>query len=187
MWVLVRHGLAWDRKAPDCPPDPLRPLTEVGAVKTQAAMRGLVRQLPDDDVVLASSPYLRAMQSAELARQAFAAHWNTHERRFPIHTVEALSPGSDARALHTEHRWPAAKARILFGHSPDLELFATNLLCGRDDEDNQEKTLVAIVKLKKAGAICLQLEGAQGPYKILWALSPRQLRGLGQVPRPSVR
>ena len=179
MWVLVRHGIAWDRLAIDCPPDPLRPLTSVGIEKTRAAMRGLGMQLPLEDVMLASSPYLRAMQSAEIAREVFAEQRKEKKRTLDIHCLEPLSPGGDHRQLHRAPCWGTASTRVLFGHSPDLERFAAYLLYGRGQQGWDNDKVTTFFKLKKAGAICIQAASSSAPHELFWALPPRLLRALG--------
>src|SRR5262249_49031694 len=67
---IVRHGIAIDREDPKSPPDPERFLTEEGIEKTKEVARGVVRLgiVPD---LLISSPYVRAMQTAEIFAAAF--------------------------------------------------------------------------------------------------------------------
>ncbi len=63
---LMRHGIAIDHDDPECPPDPERHLTPKGIEKTRTAAHGLRAMKVNPDLVL-SSPYLRAMQTAEIA------------------------------------------------------------------------------------------------------------------------
>ena len=179
IWVLVRHGIAWDRLAADCPPDPLRPLTSIGIRKTRSAMQGLATQLRLDDVILASSPYLRAQQSAEIARDVFAEHRGAKKRALDIHCLESLSPGGDPGQLQLASCWDSARTRILFGHSPDLERFAAYLLWGRDKADRDYETSGTFLKLKKAGALCIQVASSSTPPTLCWAFPPKLLRALG--------
>lgn len=180
-WILVRHGIAWDRMAKDCPPDPERPLTLRGMVRTRAAMRGLALQLDREELVLASSPYLRAMQSAEIAAEVFRAQREVPGGKLKIHRVDALSPGGDFRDLCDGYRWPRAQTRILFGHSPDLERFAAHLLQDIAIKRRQTTSTAAFLKLKKSGAICIQADSPAGPCRLAWVLPPRQLRELGRL------
>ena len=164
-WILVRHGIAWDRMAKDCPPDPERPLTLRGMVRTRAAMRGLALQV-GPELVLASSPYLRAMQSAEIAAEVFCAQREVPGGKLKIHRVDALSPGGDVRELCDGYRWPRAQTRILFGHSPDLERFAAHLLQDIAIKRRHTSSAAAFLKLKKSGAICIQAASAAGPCRL---------------------
>ena len=67
---IVRHGIAIDREDPKSPVDPERFLTEEGIDKTkQIAKRVAAFKIKPD--LLISSPYVRAMQTAELFAAAF--------------------------------------------------------------------------------------------------------------------
>ncbi|MCA8962267.1 MAG: histidine phosphatase family protein, partial [Planctomycetes bacterium] len=56
---VMRHGIAFPREDPDCPPDFERPLTERGRERTHDAARGLVEMGVRPTAVL-SSPLVRA-------------------------------------------------------------------------------------------------------------------------------
>ena len=62
--VLLRHGIAEPRQAGQDHPD--RPLTAAGRQRTQRVMAALVQRGVRVDRLL-SSPYRRALQTAELA------------------------------------------------------------------------------------------------------------------------
>ena len=65
--VLLRHGIAEPRQAGQDHPD--RPLTAAGRQRTQRVMAALVQRGLRLDRLL-SSPYRRALQTAELALEA---------------------------------------------------------------------------------------------------------------------
>ena len=70
MWLyLFRHGIAWDREDPLCPPDSERPLTPKGVHKTRSAATGIRRLEPVFDRLWVS-PYLRARETLEEASDA---------------------------------------------------------------------------------------------------------------------
>src|SRR5260370_10145207 len=68
---LMRHGIAIDREDPDCPAEPERYLTPKGIQRTRAAARGL-RAMRVKPTTLLSSPYVRAVQTAQIFSEVFA-------------------------------------------------------------------------------------------------------------------
>jgi len=62
---IVRHGIAIDREDPKSPPDPDRFLTEEGIERTKQVAKGVVALGATADLLM-SSPYVRAMQTAEI-------------------------------------------------------------------------------------------------------------------------
>ena len=62
---IVRHGIAIDREDRKCPPDPERYLTEEGIEKTKRVAAAVAALGASPDLLL-SSPYVRAMQTAEI-------------------------------------------------------------------------------------------------------------------------
>ena len=66
---IVRHGIAVDREDPKCPADPERFLTNEGIEKTKQVAKGVAAVAAVPDLML-SSPYLRAVQTAELFASA---------------------------------------------------------------------------------------------------------------------
>src|SRR5579864_3335635 len=92
---LVRHGPAVDRSDPKCPPETERPLTAKGLQKTRAAALGLsfLGAKPD---VLITSPYVRAVQTAEIFAEALG---------FPpdkLRMSEALKPAANPAEIVKE-------------------------------------------------------------------------------------
>ena len=67
---IVRHGIAIDREDPKSPPDPDRYLTEEGIEKTKQVAKGVAALGIEPDLLI-SSPYVRAMQTAEIFATAF--------------------------------------------------------------------------------------------------------------------
>jgi phosphohistidine phosphatase len=159
--ILFRHGIALDREDPRCPPDPARPLTGRGRKRTQAAVRGLARLEARPDRIL-SSPYVRALQTAEVAADALG-HGGA------IQTEDALRPVQDPQPLIARLSEMDAETVLCVGHNPNLnELLAA--LTGRTG---------SFTWLRKAGAACVTLDGGTGTLE--WLLEPKALRRLGEA------
>src|SRR5262249_54586249 len=91
---IVRHGIAIDREDPKCPPEAERYLTEEGIAKTRNVARA-VAQLADADLLI-SSPYVRALQTAEI----FAAALKYPKQK--ILRTELLLPGTEPLVFYRE-------------------------------------------------------------------------------------
>ncbi|HLK04919.1 MAG TPA: phosphohistidine phosphatase SixA [Candidatus Acidoferrum sp.] len=160
---LVRHGIAIDREDPKCPAEAERYLTEEGIKKTKEVARGVAAIAEEADLFL-SSPYVRAMQTAELFASAFD---------FPkekIRKTELLLPGADAGALFREiAKQKDAEAVFCFGHAPHLDEVIAAVLGSKRDATS----------LKKAGVACLELRRVAPPTGILaWLATPKILKNL---------
>lgn len=168
--LVIRHGPAGNREAwaTTGEPDEARPLTERGRKRTRAAARGLAAEV-DGVAVLATSPLVRAAETAEIVAEAFGG-------MEPVF-LDALRPERRPdellawlRSLDTD-----ATAAVV-GHEPHLGFLVGWLLTGRDD---------AFVELKKPGAVLLRFDDppSGGNAVLVWALPPRQLRTLGRKGR----
>ena len=146
--VLLRHGIAEPRLAGLDHPD--RSLTSAGRQRTRLVMATLVqRGLRLDRLI--SSPYRRALQTAELAVEAGLAPG--------LAVDERLEPGGALETLLT----PFDGCIGLVGHEPDLGDLACGLLgCAPG----------ALV-LKKAGVI--QLRCSAGQWQLQALLRPALL------------
>ena len=146
--VLLRHGIAEPRQAGQDHPD--RPLTEVGRQRTQRVMAALVRRGLRLDRLL-TSPYLRALQTAQLALEAGLA---------PALVVdERLQPGGANETLLT----PFDGRLGLVGHEPDLGDLACALL----------GCVPGSLVLRKAGVI--QMRRSAGQWQLQTLLRPALL------------
>src|SRR5262252_8357505 len=160
---LVRHGIAIDREDPKCPAEAERYLTEEGIKKTREVARGAAALAEKPDLFL-SSPYVRALQTAELFSSAF---------KYPKHKIRKtnlLLPGSDIGALFRElAKNKDAECVFCFGHAPHLdEVIAAVLGCKRD-----------ATSLKKAGVACLELRRVAPPSgTLVWLATPKLLKKL---------
>lgn len=162
---IVRHGIAIDREDPKCPPDPERYLTEEGVEKTAQVAKGVAALGIAGDLFL-SSPYIRAVQTAEI----FARELGYAKQK--IRRTDMLLPGAEPSHVFRElARDKQASAVFLFGHAPQLDdVIATAL--------GSKKHLTA---LKKAGVALVELKRVSPPIgTLVWLATPKLLRRAGQ-------
>ncbi len=160
--ILFRHGPAGERDASRWPDDALRPLSERGVERTQAAAHGLRRLEPEIRRIV-TSPLARARQSAEILAEALDGA--------KLMTLEALNPGRPYReVIEFVSKLHGDGATVLVGHEPDLGKLAGILLFGAP----------AALPLRKAGACAFDFEDrpAAGQGRLAWFLAPRMLRRL---------
>ena len=158
---IVRHGIAIDREDPKCPPDPERYLTEEGVEKTRQVAKG-VAALGATAELLLSSPYVRAMQTAEI----FASELDYAKQK--IRRTDLLLLGAEPSLLFRElARDKQVSSIFLFGHAPQLDdIIATALGSKRH-----------ITSLKKAGVALVELNRLSPPIGLLaWLATPKILR-----------
>lgn len=163
--LIIRHGVAEDREAfaKSTQEDALRPLTKAGRKKMRKAARGLAGLVPTLDVI-ASSPLLRAVQTAELVAEAFDGT--------RVLQIAALSPRKPpAQLLEWLQAHPPEATVALVGHEPHLSTFLCWLLTGLQE---------SFVTLKKGGAAMLEANHpvTAGRAKLLWMMKSSQLRSL---------
>lgn len=163
--LVVRHAIAEDRAefARTGKPDEQRPLTEKGRSKMQKAAQGLAWALERLDVI-ATSPWLRASQTADILAEAFGGPT-------PI-PVGALAGTGEYDALSAWVRGFGPKTRVaIVGHEPHLSGYVSMLLGGRG----------SLLHLKKGAAVLLRVapSAGAGSAVLLWAASPRHLRRMG--------
>jgi phosphohistidine phosphatase len=162
---VVRHGIAIDRGAPKCPPDPERYLTEEGIEKTKQVADGVAVLGATADLML-SSPYVRAMQTAEI----FAAALEYAKQK--IRQTDLLLPGAEPSVLFRELAKDKQSSSIfLFGHAPQLDDIIATALGSRHH----------ITSLKKAGVALIELKRVSPPSaEIVWLAPPKLLRKAGK-------
>src|SRR5258707_7712766 len=139
--LVIRHGEAMDKEefAKTGKSDDLRPLTSAGMEEMKEIARGL-RELVKKIDLLATSPLVRAVQTAEIVGAAYDV---------PVsETTTALSPDSQPEEFE---KWCAdfsdAKRIAVVGHEPHLTMLVTWLLTGEEDP---------ILELKKGGSCLLE-------------------------------
>jgi phosphohistidine phosphatase len=165
--LLFRHGPAVDRVTwrGRGKEDFLRPLTGDGRVRTRAAARGLSR-LVESPGAMATSPFARAVQTADLVARAFGVD--------AAEELHAIAPDAAPPEILP---WLEARVRLdlvaLIGHEPQLGSLASWLLA---------RSSAPFLELKKAGACLLDLgdRPRAGAARLVWMLAPAHLRRLGR-------
>lgn len=172
--LVIRHAIAEDKDAfaASGRKDDQRPLTEAGRSKMRRAAEGLRVTCPRV-AVLASSPLVRARETADIVAPAF--------RITRVEIIEALRPDRPFEELTA---W--LRRRIvpnggdedatvaIVGHEPHLSGLVTWLMSGGSESR---------MELKKGGACLLRFdrEPARGEAILRWALTPSQLRRLANT------
>lgn len=159
--IFLRHAPAGEREdwAKTGRPDSERPLTPEGRKRARETARGLAAFLETADLV-ATSPWARAKETAEIAAKALGA---------PLVETNFLLP----------HRSPASLAGwlsgldgervVLVGHEPHLSKAISWLMTGSGSR--------TIVGLKKSQAAMLETKkAAAGSAVLAWSLPPKALR-----------
>ena len=160
--LVVRHGAAMEREdfASTGESDDLRPLTDEGKAEMKLIAAGLRSEVAELDV-LATSPLVRARQTAEIIADAYGFR--------DAQVTDSLVPGASFDDFVS---WCAglgdAKVVAVVGHEPHLGTLVTWLLSG----GNQSR-----IRLKKGGACLLEFDSRpQRVSGILnWLLTPRQM------------
>jgi phosphohistidine phosphatase len=162
---IVRHGIAIDREDPKCPPDPERYLTEEGTEKTKQVAKGVAALGITPDLFL-SSPYVRAMQTAEIFATALGY------AKSKIRRTDLLLPGAEPSMLFRElAKDKQSGAVFLFGHAPQLDEIIAAAFGAKH----------SLTSLKKAGVAALNLKRISPPSaQLLWLATPRMLRRAGK-------
>jgi phosphohistidine phosphatase len=161
--LVVRHAIAEEREsfAATGEPDDLRPLTDEGRRRMRKAARGL-RTLVDRPDVIATSPFVRARETAAI----LARVWDDQT---PVEERAALRPRTRPSAFLSWLKGHDEKLVAVVGHEPHLSCLVTWLMTGafesRLDLKKGSATLLAFAARPRAG-------GA----KLEWSLTPSQLR-----------
>jgi phosphohistidine phosphatase len=162
---VVRHGIAIDREDPKCPPDPERYLTEEGIEKTKRVAAAVAALGVSPDLLL-SSPYVRAMQTAEL----FASALDYSKQK--IRRTDLLLPGTEPSLLFRElAKDKQTSTLFVFGHAPQLDDIIAAALGSKHH----------ITSLKKAGVALIELKRVSPPNgQLVWLATPKVLRRSGK-------
>ncbi len=161
---IVRHAVAYERDANRWPDDSKRPLTPEGEERFQHTAGGIMRLVPEVEVVL-SSPYARAWWTAEILEQK---GWPA-----PVPCEELEPDHPPHKIISVLTRYINVESVAVVGHRPLLHELAAYLLTG-DAEG-------ADIQIEKDGAVCLSFDGTPGPGagSLHWLLTPEVLRGVG--------
>ena len=158
---VVRHGIAIDREDPKSPPDAERYLTPEGIEKTKEVAKGIAALKVKADLLI-SSPYVRAMQTAEIFANAL------DYPKSKIRQSNALLPGAEPLVFFRELAKDKESSTVFcFGHAPHVdELIAAGL--GAKD---------SITSMKKSGVALLELKRVSPPSAhLIWLVTPKLLR-----------
>ena len=160
---LVRHGIAIDREDPKSPAEAERYLTEEGIKKTREVARGVASLVEKPDLFL-SSPYVRAMQTAEL----FASAMKYPNQK--IRKTNVLLPGAEAAGLFRElAKNKDVESVFCFGHASHVDEVIAAVLGSKRDG----------TALKKAGVACIELRRVAPPSgTLVWLATPKLLKKL---------
>jgi phosphohistidine phosphatase len=162
---IVRHGIAIDREDPKCPPDPERFLTEEGIDKTKEVAKGMAEIAAIPDLIL-SSPYVRAIQTAEL----FASAVEFSKQK--IRKTDQLLPGAEPLQLFRElAKDKDLSAVFVVGHAPHLDDLIATAIGSKHHVSSLKKAGVALVELKR-------LVPPNG--QLAWLATPKLLRKVGK-------
>src|SRR5579859_7126477 len=158
---IVRHGIAIDREDPKSPPEAERFLTEEGIEKTKQVAKSVAALHIDADL-LVSSPYVRAMQTAEIF--AGALEYGKKE----ISQSEALLPGAEPGVFLRElARGKQESTVFCFGHAPHVDALIAAALGVKHQVTELKKAGVALIELRR-------LSPASG--KLVWLITPKLAR-----------
>lgn len=163
--LMIRHGIAEEREdfARTGKDDRLRPLTDEGRRKMKQNASGLKKLVPDIDL-LATSPLTRAAQTGAVLDTIFGGLSEVE--------IEELSPEAEPEQFLRWLRRQKAACVAVVGHEPNLSLILSWLLTGAERR---------IFDFRKGGACLLELpeDLGAGGATLVWALTPAQLRALG--------
>jgi phosphohistidine phosphatase len=163
--LIIRHGIAEDQDtfAATGKSDDLRPLTAEGRTKMAHAAEGLREVVPDISL-LASSPLVRAHETAEIVGRVYEIEVRP--------TTDALRPdASFDEFLDWLRDSGDQKVVAVVGHEPHLSTLATWLI----SEVKESR-----MELKKGGACLLEFDGAPkaGSATLEWLMQPAHLRAI---------
>ena len=165
--LIVRHGIAEDKAdfAKTGKSDDLRPLTAEGKDSMERIAAGLRTIVPRISV-LATSPLVRARETAEILARAYEIEIEA--------MTDALLPNA---AFEQFIDWIGNRGKrevvAVVGHEPHLTGLATWLMCGTSE---------CHIELKKGGACLLTFRVAPTPGSgtLDWLMYPKHLRALAE-------
>jgi phosphohistidine phosphatase len=138
---IIRHAWAAER-GDRWPDDARRPLTDEGRQRF-ARVAGLLADCGVAPGIIATSPMLRCVETAEILAKALAGKASVVEQ-------EELLPGGDPKLLlaWTEKHAGKSEQMAWVGHAPDVEYLAAALI-GRDEgRIHFSKGSIAAVRFK---------------------------------------
>ena len=159
---ILRHAPAVKRGTAEYPNDD-RPLTKDGTQKMKLGSAGIRNVVRSVDIIL-TSPLIRALDTAKIAAKAL-------KYKHRILSCKELLPGVPTNDLvHYLTKFKQSAKLLIVGHEPGLSLTVSALL-------GSSKPLIEL----KKGAMC-RIDASELPLKepgkLIWHLTPKQLRGL---------
>ena len=145
-----------------------RNLSEHGITGIMNEAYGLKEFVPGFDVIF-TSPITRAMQTADIFAEVFDCHED-------VQKLIALAPPGDIEGLMETFALEGDVERILcVGHSPSLEIMATEIITGLEEE--------RLFPLKHGGILCFRMEKPQlhSEAEIEYLMDPIFLIKLGEM------
>ena len=146
-------------------PDDDRPLTKKGIQKMRTAAKGIANLIQHADLIL-TSPLTRAFDTAKIVAKALG-----YKKK--IEVCKELLPGnSPSTVIDYLSKCKNKKSVLIVGHEPDAGILASTLLGATK----------SIIVLKK-GAVCridVDKMPLNEPGKLIWHLTPKQLRSLAK-------
>jgi len=162
--LIIRHGIAEQTVGNgNGREDAQRELTKAGRQKMRKATEGLMKVVPEINLI-ATSALTRASQTADIVAETFGG--------MKVAQIAALSPRKPpAQLIEWLNAHSGDKTIALVGHEPHLSTFLCWLLTGLQE---------SFVVLKKGGVALVDISSpvTAGRGKLLWLLKPSQLRRL---------
>jgi phosphohistidine phosphatase len=160
---ILRHGIAVEPGTPGFDSDADRPLTAKGRRRVRQ-IAGAMREMELSFDLIFSSPFPRALQTAEIVAAVF-------KRQKKLTCTNELTPGGSAKSLVGEINKikPPPENVLLVGHEPYLSRFIGLLAAGNTDME---------IDFKKGGLCKLEIESLRHGRcaTLAWLLTPRQMK-----------
>lgn len=161
---VIRHAWAGHYGDPDWPDDSQRPLTDAGRERFAAVVDALC-QREFSPSLIATSPYVRCRQTAQIVAERLAA--NGGPNQIEIAELDELTPGSDLKKVF---RWTTkqnAESVAWVGHAPDVGHLTAALL--------GDKRLM--IRFAKGACAALRVDGELefGAGELRWMTTAKML------------
>lgn len=155
---IMRHGIACDQSEWNGT-DSERPLTEEGIRRTEEVLRKLRKNEELLTDAIWSSPFTRALQTAEIAGKILGLQ---------VRVIDQLECGAHLSSLMRIVKKEALPLRLMtVGHEPDCGEITAELLGDPS----------AHYSFKRAGIAHLEGELKPGGMKLIWHYAPKDVLG----------
>lgn len=161
---LIRHGLAEEYCGKDYPNDALRPLSAKGIEKLEKSLAAFFQLSVACDQII-SSPYLRALQTAEIIQTIYSdIAIETHQQLIPSASTEQF--------IHSLSKMKLKENIILVSHEPFLSHLISKLISNHS----------CSIHVKKGSLIYLKMFRKYQSFEaeLQWILTPKQLKLLAK-------